>query len=142
MLFLLGCEVKIFINLIAAIETKQMAPDPYAILESKPDTSQEKELAQHSPTVLIQPSLIYQNIWRHPDVSPKQYIHEAQTKRKMPGKISATLRAAEKSPVCPMQPLDGGQVCIQEENTSNFTPVSQASSSSTAETVATYIASL
>ncbi|CAI9260577.1 unnamed protein product [Lactuca saligna] len=60
----------------------------------------------------------------------------------MAGEISATSGATEKSPVRPMQPLDGGQVSIQEEHASNRTLVSQTPFNSAAETTATYIANL
>ena len=60
----------------------------------------------------------------------------------MADEIMATSRALETSLVSLMQPLDGGQVPIQEEHASNRTQVSPTPSTSAAETVAAYIASL
>ncbi|CAI9287406.1 unnamed protein product [Lactuca saligna] len=58
----------------------------------------------------------------------------------MASKIMAVSGEAEKSLVRPMKPLDGGQVSVQEEHTSNRMLVSQTPFSSTTETTATYIA--
>ncbi|CAI9273806.1 unnamed protein product [Lactuca saligna] len=60
----------------------------------------------------------------------------------MAGDILVTSWAEVKSPLRPIQSLDGGKTSIQEEHASNRTPTSQTPSSSMVETPTTYIANL
>ncbi|CAI9303716.1 unnamed protein product [Lactuca saligna] len=77
------------------------------------------------------------------DMAVKNDTSTKQTQRvTMVGEIPVASGTAERSPLCPMQPLDGGKTSIQEEHTSNRTLASQAPSSSTDKRTAAYIASL
>ncbi|CAI9285565.1 unnamed protein product [Lactuca saligna] len=60
----------------------------------------------------------------------------------MAGDVPVASGTLERSLLRPMHSLDVGKTSVQEERSSNRTPVSQTLSSSATETVATYIANI